>query len=244
MTAPLATPRVPGSPARSPGRSPAATGPASDHDVEVGAGSVALTARLALPATVRAVVVFTHGGSNRPDAALGSVTAALGSVGVGSLVLDVLSGEELRDRHNAFDIVLLARRLRAASHWVRQETALPVAYFGSGTGAGAALEAAAGDDIRAVVSCGGRPDLASPAALSRLRAPTLLLVGGLDTRVLGRNRIAADWMLCEHRVVAVRGVADLFTEPGAMDTVADVARDWFTAHLAGPDAAAPPPLSA
>src|SRR5581483_9655945 len=103
----------------------------------------------------------------------------------GTLLLDLLSEDEEHDRHKVFDILMLARRLGAAAVWLRRETGLPVAYFGASTGAAAALEAAASDfDIRAVVSRGGRPDLATPAALARLRAPTLLIVRSLDTRLL------------------------------------------------------------
>ncbi len=214
-------------------------------EVEVPAGPVRLAARLVVPATAQAVVAFAHGsGSSRHSPRNKHVAAVLNRTSLGTLLLDLLTEDEARDRHNVFDIILLARRLQAVAQWLRRETALPVGYFGASTGAGAALEAAAGDDIRAIVSRGGRPDLARPAALAHVRAPTLLIVGGLDTQVLSLNRLAADWMHCEHRIAVVPGATHLFTEPGALDTVAELACEWFTAHLARPDAAARPTRSA
>ncbi|MEU1473919.1 phosphoribosyltransferase family protein [Streptomyces sp. NPDC005760] len=215
--------------------------PTEDCVVEVPAGPVRLAARLTLPTTARAVVAFGQVGdmSGRRRPRHQYMAAALRRAGLGTLLLDLLAEEEERNRHNLFDIVLLARRLEAAARWVRRETALAVSYFAAGTGAGAALEAAADDEILAVVSGGGRPDLASPAALARVRAPTLLIVGALDTRVLGRNRLAADWMHCEHRVHVIPGATHLFTEQGASDAVSCLALDWFTAHLVRPGAGAP-----
>ncbi|MEU7058011.1 phosphoribosyltransferase family protein [Streptomyces sp. NPDC046197] len=213
----------------------------SDREMEVPAGPVRLPARLTLPAAARAVVVSAHGGcGSRYSPSHQHVAATLQRAGLGTLVLDLLTDEEERNRHNVFDILLLARRLRAASRWLRREIDLPVSYFGAQTGAGAALQAAAEDDVRAVVSRGGRPDLAGPAALARVRAPTLFIVGRLDTRVLSLNRLAADWMRCEHSIAVVPGATHLFTEPGALETVAQLARDWFTAHLAQQDPRAAP----
>ncbi|KOU58110.1 phosphoribosyl transferase [Streptomyces sp. MMG1533] len=219
--------------------------PLPDREVTVPADRVRLAARLVLPDTAQAVVAFAHGsGSGRHSPRNRYVATTLNRAGLGTLLLDLLTEDEEHDPHNVFDILLLARRLRAAADWLRRETALPVGYFGASTGAGAALEAAADDDIRAVVSRGGRPDLADPAALARVRAPTLLIVGSRDTRVLSLNRLAADRMHCEHRLAVVPDATHLFPEPGALATVAELARDWFTAHLARPDSALPPHRSA
>ncbi|MFE7233105.1 phosphoribosyltransferase [Streptomyces sp. NPDC002405] len=217
--------------------------PSPDREVEVPAGPVRLPARLALPPTPPVAVAYALG-SGRSCPAHQRVAAALRRAGLGTLLIDLLTEDEERTPHNVFDIVLLARRLRAATDWLRRETGLPVSHCGAGTGAGAALEAAAEDDIRAVVCLGGRPDLAPPAALARVRAPSLFVVGARDTRLLGLNRLAADWMRCDHRVVPVPGATDLFTEPGTVEAVADLARDWFTTHLARPDGASRPLTSA
>ncbi|MEU6607046.1 phosphoribosyltransferase [Streptomyces shenzhenensis] len=220
---------------------PAAGPRPPNREVEVPAGPVRLAARFVLPDRAPAVVAFAHGsGSGRHSPRNRFVATVLNRAGLGTLLLDLLTEDEERDRHNVFDIVLLARRLQGASAWLRRETALPVGYFGASTGAGAALEAAADDPgIGAVVSRGGRPDLASPAALARVRAPTLLIVGSLDTRVLSLNRLAADWLRCEHRLAVVPGASHLFAEPGTLATAAVLARDWFTAHLGHPDSGGP-----
>ncbi|MER6531245.1 phosphoribosyltransferase [Streptomyces sp. NPDC001508] len=223
---------------------PAPAGPhPPNREVEVPAGRVRLAARFVLPDRAPAVVAFAHGsGSGRHSPRNRYVAAVLNRAGLGTLLLDLLTEDEERDRHNVFDIVLLARRLQGASAWLRRETGLPVGYFGASTGAGAALEAAADDlGVAAVVSRGGRPDLASPAALARVRAPTLLIVGSLDTRVLSLNRLAADWLRCEHRLAVVPGASHLFVEPGTLATAAVLARDWFGAHLGHPGAARPEP---
>ncbi|MFH9861172.1 alpha/beta hydrolase [Streptomyces sp. NPDC017202] len=205
------------------------------------AGPVRLSGRLSLPAAPWAMVVVVRG-SGRHGPREQRFADALRGRHLGALLLDLLAEEE-RTPHNVHDVVLLARRLRAASQWLRREIPLPVAYFGTGTGAAAALEAAAGDDVRAVVSRSGRPDLAGPAALAALAAPTLLVVGGLDTRVLGRSRVAADWMRCEHRIAVVPGAAHAFTEPGALNTATALGLDWFTDRLLrpGPATARPGP---
>ncbi|MET9914970.1 phosphoribosyltransferase [Streptomyces sp. NPDC006476] len=219
-----------------------ATRPVRDGDVDVPAGPVRLAARFTLPDQAPAVVAFAHGsGSGRHSPRNRYVADVLNRAGLGTLLLDLLTEHEEHDRHKVFDIVLLARRLGAAALWLRRATGLPVAYFGASTGAAAALEAAAEDfDIRAVVSRGGRPDLATPAALDHVRAPTLLIVGSLDTRVLSLNRLAADWMRCDHRIAVVPGATHLFEQPGTLSAVADLAREWFTAHLALPPTATPP----
>ncbi|MFF7903130.1 phosphoribosyltransferase family protein [Streptomyces sp. NPDC007920] len=224
---------------------PAAEAPSPDREVEVPAGPVRLAARLALPPTPPVAVAYAlGGGSGRHRPPHQRVAAVLRRAGLGTLLIDLLTEDEERTPHNVFDIVLLAGRLRAATDWLRRETGLPVSHCGAGTGAGAAVEAAAHDDVRAVVCLGGRPDLAPPSALARVRAPCLFVVGALDTRLLGLNRLAADWMCCDHRVVPVRGAADLFTAPDTVKTVAELARDWFTAHHARPEGAARPLTSA
>ncbi|WP_405653244.1 alpha/beta family hydrolase [Streptomyces sp. NBC_00019] len=212
--------------------------PPAHPDIEVPVGPVRLAARLVVPAPARAVVAFAHGsGSGRHSPRNRHVADVLNRAGLGTLLLDLLTEREEEDRHNVFDVSLLAGRLRAAASWLRRETALPVAFFGASTGAAAALEAAADDSgIGAIVSRGGHPDLAAPLALARVRAPTLLIVGSRDAQVLSLNRLAADRLHCAHRLVVVRGAGHLFEEPGALDTVAALARDWFTDHLARPPA--------
>ncbi|MDT0566155.1 phosphoribosyltransferase family protein [Streptomyces sp. DSM 3412] len=231
--------------ARSPAPAPRATsaGPRAerpgDGEVEVPAGHVRLPARLVLPDAAPAVVLFAHGsGSGRHSPRNGYVADTLNRAGLGTLLLDLLTVEEEGDRRNVFDVALLAGRLQAAATWLHDGTGVPVSYFGASTGAAAALEAASapGADIRAIVSRGGRPDLATPAALGRVRAPTLFVVGSLDTRVLSLNRLAADRLRCEHRLAVVPGATHLFEEPGTLATVAELARDWFTTHLAQPGA--------
>ncbi|MFJ3249412.1 phosphoribosyltransferase family protein [Streptomyces sp. NPDC094154] len=224
---------------------PPSAAPSPDQEVEVPAGPVRLAARLALPPTPPVAVAYAlSGGSGRHRPPHQRVAAVLRRAGLGTLLIDLLTEDEERTPHNAFDIVLLARRLRAATDWLRRETGLPVSHCAAGTGAGAAVEAAAGDDIRAVVCLGGRPDLAQPSALARVRAPCLFVVGAQDTRLLGLNRLAADWMCCDHRVVPVPGATDLFSAPDTVETAAELARDWFTAHHARPEGAARPLTSA
>jgi putative phosphoribosyl transferase len=164
------------------------------------------------------------------------VASVLQEAGIATLLFDLLTPEEELDRRNVFDVELLAARLVAATDWLakRPEAAeLPLAYFGASTGAAAALLAAAerGDAISAVVSRGGRPDLAGPR-LAEVRAPTLLVVGGADTVVLDLNRAAAALLTCEHELAVVPGATHLFEEPGAMEQVASLASSWFTTHFA------------
>ncbi|MFF9125448.1 phosphoribosyltransferase family protein [Streptomyces sp. NPDC014889] len=231
--------------ATGPPSGPLSEAPSPDREVEVPAGPVRLAARLALPPTPPVAVAYAlGGGSGRHRPPHQRVAAVLRRAGLGTLLIDLLTEDEERTPHNVFDIVLLARRLRAATDWLRRETGLPVSHCAAGTGAGAAVEAAADDDIRAVVCLGGRPDLAPPSALARVRAPCLFVVGAQDTRLLGLNRLAADWMCCDHRVVPVPGATDLFTAPDTVETVAELARDWFTTHHARPERAARPLTSA
>ncbi|QOV33799.1 phosphoribosyltransferase [Streptomyces ferrugineus] len=228
-------------------RSAAGPAPPPNREVLLPAAGARLGARLVVPDGARAVVAFAHGsGSGRHSPRNRYVATALNRAGLATLLLDLLTDDEAHDRHNVFDILLLARRLHSAAVWLRRETSLPVAYFGASTGAAAALEAAAlsGSGIISVVCRGGRPDLATPAALTHVRAPTLLIVGSRDTQVLSLNRLAADRMHCEHRMAVVPGATHLFEEPGTLTTVAELARDWFTAHLGRPTTRTPPLRSA
>jgi putative phosphoribosyl transferase len=216
--------------------------PASDSGlVRIQAGSVTLEGDLQVPDQVSGVVLFAHGsGSGRHSTRNRFVAEELQVAGLATLLMDLLTqAEEAADRHTGhlrFDIPLLAERLVAATHWLADESStrsLPVGYFGASTGAGAALVAAATlpDKIGAVVSRGGRPDLAGDA-LPRVRAPTLLIVGGRDLTVLELNRAAMARMGAEVRLEIVPPATHLFEEPGALEIVAHLARDWFLDHLA------------
>lgn len=192
---------------------------------------------LALPAAPIGVVLFAHGsGSSRHSPRNNYVARVLHARGVGTLLLDLLTPEEDRDYRTRFDIALLTQRLCAAARWLgRQQLtrSLPMGYFGASTGAAAALMAAAaqGRDIRAVVSRGGRPDLAGPEALARVACPTLLVVGSRDDEVLELNRQAASLMRCPHRLSVVPGATHLFEEPGTLEAAARQAADWFEKYL-------------
>ncbi len=210
--------------------------PAWDAEVEASAGAARLAGHLTVPGQAREVVVFAHGsGSSRHSPRNRYVAAVLNQAGLGTLLFDLLTPDEEADRANVFDIGLLARRLVGVTGWLRDQpgaAGLPVGYFGASTGAAAALWAAAepGADIAAVVSRGGRPDLASPR-LGSVRAPTLLIVGGRDDVVLGLNRQARAQLRCESDLAVVPGATHLFEEPGTLTTAAQLARDWFTGHL-------------
>ena len=159
----------------------------------------------------------------------------LNGAGLATLLFDLLTPAEELDRRNVFDIEVLAARLRAVTSWLRAQPetmALPVAYFGASTGAAAALRAAAeeGASIAAVVSRGGRPDLAGPL-LRHVTAPTLLIVGGNDTVVMDLNRQAQARLRCERRLAVVPGATHLFEEPGTLQAVAHLAKDWFVDHV-------------
>lgn len=214
----------------------------SDEEVEVFADGVRLPGRLTLPTGAVGVVVFVHGsGSSRHSPRNAYVARELNQAGLGTLLFDLLTPGEEEDRANVFDIDLLARRLLAAIAWTRRHpvaAALPVGLFGASTGAAAALWAAADPDakIAAVVSRGGRPDLAA-ARLGRVTAPTLLIVGQLDGQVIRLNQAAQSLLHCEHDLVLVRGATHLFEEPGTLAVAAQLARDWFVRHLAASPAA-------
>jgi putative phosphoribosyl transferase len=204
---------------------------------EIAARDAVLPADLTAPRDPVGWVVFAHGsGSSRRSPRNLQVASVLQEAGIATLLFDLLTPEEELDRRNVFDVELLAARLVAATDWLakRPEAAeLPLAYFGASTGAAAALLAAAerGDAISAVVSRGGRPDLAGPR-LAEVRAPTLLVVGGADTVVLDLNRAAAALLTCEHELAVVPGATHLFEEPGAMEQVAALASSWFATHFA------------
>jgi putative phosphoribosyl transferase len=185
------------------------------------------------------VVVFAHGsGSGRHSPRNRQVASRLNEAGLGTLLMDLLTAEEDElDRvtgEHRFDIPLLAGRLTAAIDWLRdgEETRLPIGLFGASTGAGAALVAAAArpEDVTAVVSRGGRPDLAGPA-LSQVSAPTLFIVGGADHVVLELNRRSLEQLRTEKQLVAVPGVGHLFEERGALEQVASLAADWFSRQV-------------
>ncbi|MDL4774754.1 MULTISPECIES: dienelactone hydrolase family protein [Thermomonosporaceae] len=214
--------------------------------VLVPAGGVRLEGELTVPDGARGVVVFAHGsGSGRHSPRNREVAAALVPHGLGSLLFDLLTpAEDEIDRHTArlrFDVALLARRLGDAVRWTRSEAGVsaaadrPVGLFGASTGAAAALTTAAErpDDVGAVVSRGGRPDLTAPAALGRVRAPTLLIVGGRDLEVLSLNEHALDRMDAArgHGLKVVPCAGHLFEEPGALTEVSRLAAKWFTANL-------------
>ena len=206
-------------------------------DVEVAAGPVRLAGRLTVPEHAKVLVVFAHGsGSSRHSPRNQFVAEVLNRAGLATLLFDLLTPTEERDRANVFDIELLGRRLVDVTRWLQTyppTRRLDIGYFGASTGAAAALWAAAelGLDIVAVVSRGGRPDLAG-ARLAGVCAPTLLIVGSRDEEVLELNRSAAAQLHCEQRVAVVPGATHLFEEPGALQAIAELARDWYTDHLA------------
>ncbi len=216
---------------------------APEQSVRLIIDSATLEGNLAIPAGATGIVLFAHGsGSSRHSPRNRYVAEALREGGLATLLIDLLtSAEEREDSRTGrlrFDIALLARRVAAATAWL---TANPVTshlragYFGASTGAAAALVAAAErpDDVGAVVSRGGRPDLAIPV-LARVKAPTLLIVGSLDLPVIDMNREALKHLQVEKRLDIVPGATHLFEEPGALEQVARLARQWFQTHLGLP----------
>jgi len=210
--------------------------PVVDREVAIQAGPVELGGHLTLPPHPEGVVLFAHGsGSSRHSPRNQQVARALNGRGMGTLLFDLLTRGEEHDRAHVFDIPLLAERLADTTRWlvgVPEARGLPVGYFGASTGAAAALIAATepGSPVRAVVSRGGRPDLAMEF-LPQVQAPTLLIVGGADLPVLDLNRQALERLACEKRLAVVPGATHLFEEPGALEEVADLAADWFAEHL-------------
>jgi dienelactone hydrolase len=211
----------------------------TEHLVHIPADAVTLEGELILPSGVQGVVVFAHGsGSSRHSPRNVFVARALQSAGLGTLLFDLLTRAEDTDYETRFDIALLTRRLIAATHWLQQQPqtkTLTIGYFGASTGAAAALQAAAtlGSAIKAVVSRGGRPDLAG-AALAQVSAPTLLIVGGEDHVVINLNRQAYAHLHGEKQLVIVPGATHLFEEPGTLEEVARLASQWFMKHLKRP----------
>jgi pimeloyl-ACP methyl ester carboxylesterase len=209
--------------------------------VSIPAEAVALEGALDLPAGAQGIVVFSHGsGSGRLSPRNRFVAEVLHRGNLGTLLLDLLTPEEDLDVANRFDIDLLTDRLEHAVRYVRAQArtrALPVGLFGASTGAASALRVAARrpDDIAAVVSRGGRPDLTGGGLLAAVRAPTLLIVGGRDHGVIELNEAARDGLVhCDRELAIVPGATHLFEEAGALDEVARLATRWFTRHLAPP----------
>jgi putative phosphoribosyl transferase len=208
--------------------------------VRVAAGPVTIEGNLTLPEGAYGIVLFAHGsGSSRHSPRNRYVAWLLNQANLATLLVDLLTSDEetidLRTGQLRFDIELLAERLISVTDWLMQQRdtrRLRIGYFGASTGAGAALVAAAErpDMVGAVVSRGGRPDLAG-AALARVRAPTLLIVGGNDFQVIELNRAAFALLRGEKQLVIVPGATHLFEEPGALDEVARLARDWFKRYL-------------
>jgi len=219
--------------------------PVRDEEVRVAAGPVSVAGHLTIPEHAVGIVVFAHGsGSSRHSPRNRYVAQVLNGAGLATLLFDLLTLEEERDRANVFDIDLLARRLVGITGWLASQpdtAALPVGYFGASTGAGAALAAAADPRVKvaAVVSRGGRADLAGES-LAKVVAPTLLIVGGRDDVVLEMNRRAQAMMPGECELTVVPGATHLFEEPGALERVAVLARDWFIDHLSRMTATANP----
>lgn len=211
--------------------------------VQVKAGNVTLEGYLSLAKQAPGIVLFAHGsGSSRHSPRNQFVARFLQEGGLGTLLIDLLTAEEeeidLQTRELRFNISFLAERLMAVTEWLREEPetrSLPIGYFGSSTGAAAALIAAAkvGSPIGGVVSRGGRPDLAAEA-LTQVRSPTLLIVGGADSVVLELNREALAVLPCEKNIEIVPHATHLFEEPGALEEVARLAREWFLAHFVAP----------
>lgn len=208
--------------------------------VELTTAGVTLHGELSVPEEATGLVLFAHGsGSSRHSPRNQFVAHTLRYAGLGTFLFDLLTVEEEEaDRYTAhlrFDIKLLAERLQQATHWASSQPELEhlrIGYFGSSTGGGAALVAAAeeGDLVGAVVSRGGRPDLACES-LRHLVSPTLLIVGEMDEPVIRLNEEAFDWMACEKELVIVPGASHLFEEPGALNHVARLAAHWFQDHL-------------
>jgi dienelactone hydrolase len=211
-----------------------------ERPVSIPIGPAALEGSLAVPPRARGVVLFAHGsGSSRHSPRNRFVAGALQEGGLATLLMDLLTTDEeavdLQTRQLRFDIELLAERLVGATDWLAREPTtrgLKVGYFGASTGGGAALVAAAdrADSVGAVVSRGGRPDLAGPS-LPLVTAPTLLIVGGRDEVVIDLNRRAMAQLRAEKRLEVVPGATHLFEEPGALDEVARLAREWFQRYL-------------
>ncbi len=205
--------------------------------VSIPASPAVLDGMLEIPPHAPGVVLFAHGsGSSRLSPRNNYVARVLRDAGLGTLLIDLLTRQEDEDYATRFDIPLLTRRLIEATSWLQGEPAtqsLAIGYFGASTGAAAALQAAAEEmgKIAAVVSRGGRPDLAGEEALGKVAAPTLLIVGGFDDAVIGLNQAAYRLLTCEKELVIVPGATHLFEEPGTLEQVAHHAAHWFSQYL-------------
>lgn len=213
---------------------------------EVSIGQHRLAGILGVPVAATGIVIFAHGsGSGRMSPRNNEVAAGLREAGLATLLLDLLTSAEERDRRNVFDIGLLASRLAETADWTRNQpelASMPIGYFGASTGAAAALVAAAeGQNVAAVVSRGGRPDLAGEA-LQFVSAPTLLIVGGADRPVIPLNHSAFEQLSCEKDLVIVPGATHLFEEPGTLEQVMQHAKRWFSRFLTSPRQNAPDDL--
>jgi putative phosphoribosyl transferase len=221
-------------------RNPSSTATARSRTEPIPSGKILLEGELLVPGGATGVVLFAHGsGSSRHSPRNQFVARTIREAGVGTLLFDLLTQEEetvdIRTRHLRFDIGLLAERLVDATKWIKQgsdTSHLRVGYFGSSTGGGAALVAAAamGEEIGAVVSRGGRPDLAGDA-LPKVKSPTLLIVGGLDSAVIRMNEEAYRQLHCEKELNTIPGATHLFEEPGTLEEVARLAAGWFQRKL-------------
>jgi len=210
------------------------------NEVQIHAGCTVLSGNLTVPEKAVALVLFAHGsGSSRHSPRNQFVARTLNDAGIATLLFDLLTPDEeaidMRTREHRFNIGMLAERLVHATRWAKQQEEtrdLRVGYFGSSTGGGAALVAAAelSQDVGAVVSRGGRPDLAGDA-LPNVQAPTLLIVGGNDDVVIELNEMARDQMRCEVKLEIVSGAMHLFEEPGALEKVAELTSTWFVNHI-------------
>jgi dienelactone hydrolase len=207
------------------------------NTLQIQVDDATLDGELVLPSTAPGVVLFAHGsGSSRFSPRNGYVAKVLQQRGIGTLLFDLLTPEEDKVYATRFDIALLTRRLLATTAWLEgnpETQALKLGYFGASTGAAAALQAAARmkTGISAVVSRGGRPDLAGEKMLSEVVAPTLLLVGSEDIGVIGLNQQTYSHLLCEKQLVLINGATHLFEEPGTLEQVANIAADWFEKHF-------------
>lgn len=214
------------------------------REVRIPSGDARLYGDLALPARFIGFVLFVHGsGSGRHSARNRQVAQRLQQAGIATLLFDLLTAQEeqvdIRTLEHRFDIALLTERLQDATTWAMAQPELqqaPIGYFGASTGSAAAIISAArlGRQISAVVSRGGRPDLAGPVALAAVTAPTLLIIGGADEGVIELNEQAFRHLRCDKELAFVRGATHLFEERGALEQVAELAASWFGKHLAGP----------
>lgn len=206
-------------------------------EIEINLNDVALNASLSQPDDANGLVIFAHGsGSSRLSPRNNFVADILNRQHLATLLVDLLTPPEDEVYENRFDILLLSKRLIQVTEWALTQTSLqqlPVGYFGASTGAASALEAAAilNENISAVVSRGGRPDLTK--SLPQVQAPTLLIVGSLDKQVMSLNQQAYDKLQCKKQFEIVEGASHLFEEPGTLHVVADLAADWFTRYLTG-----------